>query len=190
MTKSVQTINNKKPQIRSFYETKIIDLFMKEKGSANIHAVPNIKKIVINMGLGRKMQEKNIFEAAMEGLADISGQKPCVTKAKQSIAGFKIREGINLGVKVTLRGNKMYEFIERLINIAMPRIRDFRGLSSKSFDGRGNYSMGVKEYYIFPEIKYDKINDILGMDITFITTAKTNEKGKALLEAYGFPFYN
>jgi len=184
------TVINTKPQIRSLYETKMRESLMKKMGYSNIHSVPSLEKIVINMGLGRRMQEKSIFEAAVEGLADISGQKPCVTKAKQSIAGFKIREGVNLGAKVTLRSNRMYEFLERLINIAMPRIRDFRGLSSKSFDGRGNFSMGIKEYYIFPEIKYDKINDILGMDIVFVTTAKTNQDGKALLEEFGLPFYN
>jgi len=184
------TVKTTKPQIRSLYETKMREALMKKMGYSNIHSVPTLEKIVINMGLGRRMQEKNIFEAAVEGLADISGQKPCVTKAKQSIAGFKIREGVNLGAKVTLRSNRMYEFLERLINIAMPRIRDFRGLSSKSFDGRGNFSMGIKEYYIFPEIKYDKINDILGMDIVFVTTARTNQDGKALLEEFGLPFYN
>jgi large subunit ribosomal protein L5 len=182
--------NNSKPQIRFLYETKIRESLMKKMGYTNIHSVPNLEKIVINMGLGKRMQEKSILEAAVEGLADISGQKPCITKAKQSIAGFKIREGMNLGAKVTLRGNRMYEFLERLVNIAMPRIRDFRGLSSKSFDGRGNFSMGVKEYYIFPEIKYDKINDILGMDIVFVTSAKSNQDGKALLEEFGLPFYN
>ena len=181
---------NTKPQIRLTYETKIRESLMKKMGYTNIHSVPNLEKIVINMGLGRRMQEKSIMEASVEGLADISGQRPCITKAKQSIAGFKIREGVNLGAKVTLRSNRMYEFLERLINIAMPRIRDFRGLSSKSFDGRGNFSMGVKEYYIFPEIKYDKINDILGMDIVFVTTAQTNQDAKALLEEFGLPFYN
>jgi large subunit ribosomal protein L5 len=183
-------VNNTKPQIRHFYETKMRETLMAKMGYRNIHSVPNLEKIIINMGLGRRMQEKNIFDAAVEGLADISGQKPCITKAKKSIAGFKIREGINLGAKVTLRSNRMYEFLERLINIAMPRIRDFRGLSGKSFDGRGNFSMGIKEYYIFPEIKYDKISDILGMDIVFVTTAKNNNDGRALLEAFGLPFYN
>jgi len=183
-------VQNNKPRIRSLYENQMREALMKKMGYSNIHSVPNLTKIVINVGLGKRMQEKNIAEAAIEGLADISGQKPCITKAKQSIAGFKIREGMNLGAKVTLRSNRMYEFLERLINVAMPRIRDFRGLSSKSFDGKGNFSMGVKEYYIFPEIKYDKISDILGMDIVFVTTAKNNNDGRALFEALGFPFYN
>jgi len=184
------TVQSRKPRIRSLYETQMTDSLMKKMGVTNIHSVPKLKKIVINMGLGKRMQEKNICDAAIEGLADISGQKPCITRAKQSIAGFKIREGMNLGAKVTLRSNRMYEFLERLINVAMPRIRDFRGLSSKSFDGKGNFSMGIKEYYIFPEIKYDKISDILGMDIVFVTTAKNNDDGRALFEALGFPFYN
>jgi len=183
-------VQNNKPRIRSLYENQMREALMKKMGYSNIHSVPNLTKIVINVGLGKRMQEKNIAEAAIEGLADISGQKPCITKAKQSIAGFKIRDGMNLGAKVTLRSNRMYEFLERLINVAMPRIRDFRGLSSKSFDGKGNFSMGVKEYYIFPEIKYDKISDILGMDIVFVTTAKNNNDGRALFEALGFPFYN
>ena len=183
-------VQNNKPRIRSLYENQMREALMKKMGYSNIHSVPNLTKIVINVGLGKRMQEKNIAEAAIEGLADISGQKPCITKAKQSIAGFKIREGMNLGAKVTLRSNRMYEFLERLINVAMPRIRDFRGLSSKSFDGKGNFSMGIKEYYIFPEIKYDKISDILGMDIVFVTTAKNNNDGRALFEALGFPFYN
>jgi large subunit ribosomal protein L5 len=184
------TVKNTKPQIRKFYETDVRQALMEKMGYTNIHSVPSLEKIVINMGLGRRMQEKNIFDAAVDGLGDISGQKPYVTKANKSIAGFKIREGVNLGAKVTLRSNRMYEFLERLIKIAMPRIRDFRGLSAKSFDGRGNFSMGIKEYYIFPEVKYDKISDILGMDIAFVTTAKNNDDGRALLEALGFPFYN
>jgi len=179
-----------KPRIRSLYETKIRSDLMKVLGVDNQHAVPRLEKIVVNMGLEKKMQEKNILESVVEGLGDISGQRPVVTKARKSIAGFKIREGMNLGAKVTLRNNRMYEFLERLINIAMPRIRDFRGLSGKSFDGHGNYSMGVKEYYIFPEIKYDKITDILGMDIVFVTSARNDRDSRALLEAFGLPFYN
>jgi len=179
-----------KPNIRNIFETKIRADLMKVMGVNNIHAVPSLQKIVINMGLGRKMQEKNMLESVVKGLSQISGQKPVVTKASKSIAGFKIRQGMPLGAKVTLRNNRMYEFLERLINIAMPRIRDFRGLSGKSFDGRGNYSMGVKEHYIFPEISYDTITDILGMDIVFVTSAKEDKDARALLEAFGLPFYN
>lgn len=179
-----------KAVFRQHYEEVVRPSLMKNNGYANIHAVPRLEKIVVNMGLGRKLQEKGVFEAAIEGLADITGQKPCVTKASNSIAGFKIREGMNLGLKVTLRGDRMYEFFQRLIVIAMPRIRDFRGVSSKSFDGRGNFAMGIKEYHVFPEIKYDKISDILGMDVIVGTTAKTNAEGLLLLKEFGVPFYN
>lgn len=179
-----------KPRIRSLYESKIRSDLMKVLGVDNKHAVPRLEKIVLNMGLGKRMQEKNMVDIVVDGLADISGQRPVVTKARQSIAGFKIRQGMNLGAKVTLRNNRMYEFLERLINIAMPRIRDFRGLSGKSFDGHGNYSMGIKEHYIFPEIKYDNLTDILGMDIVFVTSAHNDKDSRALLEAFGLPFYN
>lgn len=154
----------------------------------NVHSIPRLEKIVLNMGLGRKLQEKAVLESATNALADISGQRPCVMMAKLSVAAFKIREGMPIGLKVTLRGNRMYEFLQRLIVIAMPRIRDFRGVSFKSFDGHGNFSFGIKEYHIFPEIKYDKVSDILGMDVTIVTSAETNKEGRLLLEAFGIPF--
>ena len=172
------------------YSEVVRPSIMKKGGYENLHGVPRLEKISINMGLGKRIQEKSVLEAAIDGLAAISGQKPCVTRAKKSIAGFKIREGMALGVKVTLRGVYMYEFLQRLIFIAMPRIRDFRGASSRSFDGNGNFSFGIKEYYVFPEIKYDKITDVFGMDVVIVTTAKTNEEGKLLLQEFGIPFYN
>jgi len=179
-----------KPVFYERYENSVRPNLMEKNGYTNIYSVPKIEKIVLNMGLGRKAQEKTVLESALEGLSSIAGQKPCITHAKNSISGFKIREGMPLGIKTTLRGHYMYEFLHRLVVIAMPRIRDFRGVSGRSFDGRGNFSLGIKEYYIFPEIKYDKITDILGMDVAIITTAKTDSEGKMLLEEFGFPFYN
>lgn len=179
-----------KPRLLKEYHKDICPLLIKEHGYINIHQVPRMIKIVLNMGLGKKMQDKGFMDMALEGLSYIAGQKPVMTKAKQSIAGFKIREDMPLGYKVTLRGSKMYEFLDRLINIAMPRIRDFRGLSTKSFDGNGNFSFGIKEHHIFPEIKYDKISDILGFDVVICTTAKTNQEALALLKAFNIPFYN
>ena len=150
-------------------------------------AVPRITKITLNMGVGEAAQDKKTIQGALEDLTLISGQKPIVTMARKSVAGFKIRQGWPIGAKVTLRGERMYEFLERLVCISIPRIRDFRGLNPKSFDGRGNYSMGIKEQIVFPEIEYDKIDKIRGLDITITTTANTDEEGKALLEAFNFP---
>jgi len=154
----------------------------------NVMAVPKLTKITLNMGLGDSARDKKIVNNALEELSAIAGQKAVVTYARKSIAGFKLRKGMPLGVKVTLRGTRMYEFLDRLVNIAIPRIRDFRGLNPKSFDGRGNYSMGVREQIIFPEIDYDKIDTIRGLDITFTTTAKNDEQARALLEGFNFPF--
>ncbi|MBV7433576.1 50S ribosomal protein L5 [Cardiobacteriaceae bacterium TAE3-ERU3] len=164
-------------------------LKLKEKlGLSNVMEVPKLEKITINMGVGEAVNDKKIMDSAVRDLALISGQKPLVTKSKKSIAGFKIRDGWPIGCKVTLRREQMYEFLDRLINISLPRTRDFRGLSPKSFDGRGNYTFGVKEHIIFPEIDYEKIDAVRGMDITFTTTAKDDASAKALLEAFGFPF--
>ena len=179
-----------KSVFRHHYDEVVRPSLMEKFGYKNIHAVPKLDKIVINIGLGKKMQDKNTFESAVEALSYITGQKPCITKAKKSIAGFKIREGMPLGLKVTLRNHRMYEFLQRLILVAMPRIRDFRGVSSKSFDGNGNFALGIKEYHIFPEIKYDKISDILGMDIVVATTARTDQECKSLLQELGIPFRN
>ena len=164
-------------------------LKLKEKlGLDNVMQVPKLEKITINMGVGEAVNDKKIMDSAVRDLALISGQKPLVTKSKKSIAGFKIRDGWPIGCKVTLRREQMYEFLDRLINISLPRTRDFRGLSPKSFDGRGNYTFGVKEHIIFPEIDYEKIDAVRGMDITFTTSAKDDASAKALLEAFGFPF--
>jgi large subunit ribosomal protein L5 len=161
---------------------------MKQFGYNSVMQVPRIEKITLNMGVGEALADKKVLENAAGDLAAISGQKPLITKARKSVAGFKIREGYPIGCKVTLRGERMWEFLERLICISMPRIRDFRGVSAKSFDGRGNYSMGVREQIIFPEIDYDKVDKVRGLDITITTTAKTDEEGRALLAAFSFPF--
>jgi large subunit ribosomal protein L5 len=157
-------------------------------GLGNIMEVPRLEKIVINMGVGQATQQSSLLDGAVADLSTIAGQKPLVTKAKKSIAGFKLREGNSIGAKVTLRGDRMWEFLDRLISLAIPRVRDFRGLPPNSFDGRGNYTFGVTEQLIFPEIDYDKIDATRGMDITIVTTARTNAEGKALLDAFGFPF--
>jgi large subunit ribosomal protein L5 len=159
-----------------------------ELNSPNVMAVPRITKITLNMGVGEALADKKLLENAVNDLTQIAGQKPVVTKARKSIAGFKVREGWPIGCKVTLRGERMWEFLDRLVDVAIPRIRDFRGLNPKSFDGRGNYSMGVKEQIIFPEIDYDKVDTLRGLDITITTTAKTNDEGRALLSALQFPF--
>jgi large subunit ribosomal protein L5 len=164
-------------------QSKLKDSF----GYSSVMAVPRITKITLNMGVGEAAQDKKAIEGALNDLTLISGQKPIVTKARKSVAGFKIRQGWPIGAKVTLRGERMYEFLERLVSISIPRIRDFRGLSPKAFDGRGNYSMGIKEQIVFPEIDYDKIDKIRGLDITITTTANTDEEGRALLEAFNFP---
>lgn len=174
-------------KFKELYVNEIQPKLKESLGVSSVMAVPRITKITLNMGVGEAAQDKKAIEGALTDLTLISGQKPIVTKARKSVAGFKIREGWPIGAKVTLRGERMYEFLERLVSISIPRIRDFRGLSPKSFDGRGNYSMGVKEQIVFPEIEYDKIDKIRGLDITITTTAKSDEEGKALLEAFNFP---
>lgn len=170
------------------YKQEVIKALTEKFGYKTVMQVPRIVKITLNMGVGEAVADKKVLENAARDMAAISGQKPLITKVRKSVAGFHIREGYPIGCKVTLRGERMWEFLERLIVIAIPRIRDFRGLSSKSFDGRGNYSMGVREQIIFPEIDYDKVDAIRGLDITITTTAKTDEEGRALLEAFNFPF--
>ena len=173
---------------REIYENEIVDAMMKKFSYNNRLAVPKIEKVVLNMGLGEAKDNSKILEHAVSDMAMISGQKPIITKAKKSIAAFKLREGMPIGCKVTLRGEKMYSFVDRLIFVALPRVRDFRGVNPESFDGRGNYTMGIKEQIIFPEIKYDKIDKVRGMDIIFVTTAKTDEEGRELLRLFGMPF--
>ena len=175
-------------QFRELYKQQAVPALQKQFGFANPMRVPKITKVVLNMGLGEAVTDKKVLESAAEDLTKISGQKVVVTKARKSIAGFKIREGWPVGLKVTLRGERMYEFLERLVDIAIPRIRDFRGLSPKAFDGRGNFAMGVTEQIIFPEIDYDKIDALRGLDITITTTAQTDDEGRALLAAMRFPF--
>jgi len=174
-------------KLQDFYKDTVMDTLQKEFNYASVMQVPRITKITLNMGLGEAVGDKKVLEHAVSDLTAISGQKPIVTVARKSIAGFKIRDGYPIGAKVTLRGERMWEFLERLISIAIPRIRDFRGLNPKSFDGRGNYSMGVKEQIIFPEIDYDKVDKVRGLDITITTTADSNEEGRALLNAFNFP---
>ena len=174
--------------LKNVYNNEIRAKLKEELGLENIMEVPRITKITLNMGVGEALGDKKILEHAVSNLEQISGQKVVVTKARKSIAGFKVREGWPIGCKVTLRKERMYEFLERLVSIAIPRIRDFRGISPKSFDGRGNFSMGVSEQIIFPEIDYDKIDALRGLDITITTTARTNDEGRALLKAFNFPF--
>jgi large subunit ribosomal protein L5 len=174
--------------LQQHYREKVIPLLTEKFGYASVMQVPRIEKITLNMGVGEAIADKKVMEHAVKDMRTLSGQQPVVTKARLSVAGFKIREGWPIGCKVTLRRERMYEFLERLISIAIPRIRDFRGLNPKSFDGRGNFSMGVKEQIIFPEIDYDKIDVLRGMDIVITTTAKNDEEGRALLSAFNFPF--
>jgi len=174
-------------RLQGFYKDTIVDKLKQEFAYKSVMEVPRISKITLNMGVGEALTDKKVLEHAVSDMATIAGQKPIITKARKSIAGFKVREDWPIGCKVTLRRERMYEFLDRLINIAIPRIRDFRGLNSKSFDGRGNYSMGVREQIIFPEIDYDKIDALRGMDITITTTAKTDEEGRALLAAFNLP---
>lgn len=174
-------------KFKELYVDEIRSKLKDSFGYSSVMAVPRITKITLNMGVGEAAADKKAIEGALNDLTLISGQKPIVTKARKSVAGFKIRQGWPIGAKVTLRGERMYEFLERLVSISIPRIRDFRGLSPKAFDGRGNYSMGVKEQIVFPEIDYDKIDKIRGLDITITTTANTDEEGRALLEAFNFP---
>ena len=175
-------------QFREFYKKEVVPALTKEFGYENSMRVPKITKVVLNMGVGEALTDKKILENAANDLTQISGQKVVVTKAKKSVAAFKVREGWPVGCKVTLRGERMYDFLERLVSISIPRIRDFRGLNPKSFDGRGNYAMGVTEQIIFPEIDYDKIDSLRGLDIAITTTAETDEEGRALLKALRFPF--
>ena len=177
-----------RPRLRQRYDNEVRAALKEQLGLANIMQVPRLEKIVVNMGVGQATQQASLLEGAVADLTTITGQKPLVTKAKKSIAGFKLREGNSIGAKVTLRGDRMWEFLDRLISLAIPRIRDFRGLSPNSFDGRGNYTFGVNEQLIFPEINYDKVDTIRGMDITIVTTARTDVEGRALLAAFGFPF--
>jgi large subunit ribosomal protein L5 len=177
-----------RPRLKLRYESEVRARLKDELGLGNIMQVPRFEKIVINMGVGKATQTPSLLEGAVRDLEQIAGQKPVVTKAKKSIAGFKLREGNSIGCKVTLRGDRMWEFFDRLVSIAIPRIRDFRGLAANAFDGRGNYTFGVTEQLIFPEIDYDKVDTTRGMDITIVTTARTDAEGRALLAAFGFPF--
>ena len=177
-------------RLQELYKEKLAPQLNESLGCANVMEIPHITKITINMGIGEAITNKKVVENAVEDMTKIAGQKPVVTYARKSVAGFKVREGWPIGCKVTLRGEQMYEFLDRLVSIAIPRIRDFRGLNPKSFDGRGNYTMGVKEQIIFPEIDYDKIDTLRGMDITITTSATTNDAGLALLRAFNFPFRN
>jgi large subunit ribosomal protein L5 len=176
------------PRLKRLYDETLRAQLQQQLGLTNVMQVPRLDKIVINMGVGGAIQQANLLEGAVRDLTTISGQKPIVTRAKKSIAGFKVREGNAIGCKVTLRGARMYEFLDRLISLAVPRIRDFRGLPPRAFDGHGNYTFGVTEQLIFPEIDYDKVDVTRGMDITIVTTARTDAEGKALLDAFGFPF--
>jgi large subunit ribosomal protein L5 len=181
---------NYEPRLKTRYKAEIRKALREEFKYTNEMQIPGLDKIVINMGVGEAVADSKKLKSAMDALAAISGQKPVKTKAKKSIAGFKIREGMDVGCKVTLRADRMYEFLDRLVTIALPRVKDFRGLNGKSFDGRGNYAMGLKEHIVFPEINYDQIDQIWGMDIIVCTTAKTNDEAKALLKEFDFPFRN
>ena len=175
-------------RLQQYYRENVVKQLTEQFGYKSVMQVPQFSKITLNMGVGEAIADKKVLDHALEDMMKISGQKPVTTKARKSVANFKIREGYPLGVKVTLRRDRMYEFLDRLINIALPRVRDFRGFSARSFDGRGNYSLGIKEQIIFPEVDYDKVDQLRGMDITITTTAKTNEEAKALLDAFSFPF--
>ena len=175
-------------KLHDYYKSDVVNELSKQFGYKTIMQVPRIEKITLNMGVGEAISDNKLLENAAADMAAISGQKPLITKARKSVAGFKIREGYPIGCKVTLRGERMWEFLERLICISVPRIRDFRGLNAKAFDGRGNYSMGVREQIIFPEIDYDKVDRVRGLDITITTSANTDEEGRALLAAFNFPF--
>ena len=176
------------PRLRARYRDELVPALKEQLGLINKMQVPRLEKVVVNMGVGEAVKDGRLLDAALEDLATITGQKAVVTKARKSIAGFKLREGMAIGAKVTLRGAYMWEFVDRLVSLALPRIRDFRGLSPTAFDGHGNYTLGVTEQLIFPEIDYDKVDAPRGMDITIVTTARTNAEGRALLDAFGFPF--
>jgi large subunit ribosomal protein L5 len=183
-----KTQATERPRLRTRFDTEIKSTLQTELGLTNVMQVPRFDKIVINMGVGRATQQRSLLDGAVTDLTTITGQKPSVRKAKKSIANFKLREGNEIGAKVTLRGDRMWEFYDRLVSLAIPRIRDFRGMSPKQFDGHGNYTFGLTEQLVFPEIDYDKIDSVRGMDITIVTTAETDDQGRALLRALGFPF--
>ena len=175
-------------RLKETYQNEIVDAMIKKFGYKNIMEVPKLDKVVINMGVGEAKENAKILESAMKDMEAIAGQKAVTTKAKNSVANFKIREGMPIGCKVTLRGEKMYDFADRLINLALPRVRDFRGVSANSFDGRGNYALGIKEQLIFPEIEYDKVDKVRGMDVIFVTTANTDEEARELIRLFGMPY--
>lgn len=175
-------------RLKEQYQNEIVDAMIKKFGYKNIMEVPKLDKVVINMGVGEAKENAKVLESAIADMEKIAGQKAVVTRAKNSVANFKIREGMPIGCKVTLRGEKMYEFVDRLINLALPRVRDFRGVNPNAFDGRGNYALGIKEQLIFPEIEYDKIDKVRGMDAIFVTTAKTDEEARELLKQFNMPF--
>ena len=175
-------------RLKDFYKNEAMSDLMDKFEYKNVMQVPRLEKIVINMGVGDAKENPKFLDSAVQELATITGQMPVVTKARKSVAAFKVREGMNIGAKVTLRGDKMYEFLDRLVSIALPRVRDFRGVSENSFDGRGNYALGIKEQLIFPEINYDKVDKVRGMDVIFVTTARTDEEGRELLRLLGMPF--
>lgn len=175
-------------RMQEFYKNEVLPKMMEKFGYTSVMQAPKLEKIVINLGLGEAVANPKVLDSAVDELQLIAGQKPVVTKAKKSIAGFKIREGMPIGAKVTLRGDRMYHFLDKLFNVSLPRVRDFRGISAKGFDGRGNYTLGLKEQLIFPEIEYDKVDKVRGMDIVFVTTAKTDEEGREFLKLMGAPF--
>jgi large subunit ribosomal protein L5 len=175
-------------RLKEFYQQKVIPALKQELGYANVLQIPQLKKIVVNMGLGDAVQNPKLLETGVSELTQITGQKPVVTKAHKSIANFKLREGVAIGCAVTLRGDRMYEFFDRLVNVALPRVRDFRGIPENAFDGRGNYSLGIREHVIFPEINVDKVEQVKGFTVSFVTSAKTDAEGRALLRALGMPF--
>ena len=175
-------------RLKEMYKNEIVDAMVKKFGYKNVMEVPKLDKIVINMGVGEAKENAKVLESAVSDMETITGQKAVITKAKHSIANFKIREGQSIGCKTTLRGDKMYEFLDRLVNLALPRVRDFRGVSANSFDGRGNYALGIKEQIIFPEIEYDKVDKVRGMDVIIVTTAKTDEEARELLRLFNMPF--
>ena len=175
-------------RLKDMYKDEIVDAMIKKFGYKNVMEVPKLDKIVINMGVGEAKENAKVLESAVSDMETITGQKAVITKAKHSIANFKIREGQSIGCKTTLRGDKMYEFLDRLVNLALPRVRDFRGVSANSFDGRGNYALGIKEQIIFPEIEYDKVDKVRGMDVIIVTTAKTDEEARELLRLFNMPF--
>jgi large subunit ribosomal protein L5 len=177
-------------RLQEKYETELVPMLMEKLAITNPMAVPKISKITLNMGVGEALADRKVMDHAVNDLARISGQKPLVRAARKSVASFKVREGFPIGCKVTLRSGRMYEFLDRLVNIAIPRVRDFRGLTPKAFDGRGNYNIGVREQIIFPEIDYDQVDSIRGLDVAITTTARNDEEGRALLEAFNFPFRN